>query len=1045
MWNSKRLLLLVASFFLFLTGYGFYATCLGGIDGLPPLPPEFWPEAPDVADLDPPPRPESMVNQKLAQAFGEHSDVLNLAIKLEAPARRMALATDEFKIAEGGRVELRPFRIALFGKTVGENGTPEINTIGCDVAYLTLDQPVSSMAEMGGRKITAAELRGNVKLVNNRRTPSADDDLSLLTQGPVYYQGDRHYIWTNQVVRLTDLQNRPKPTTITATGMDVYLTAESTPPPPSAANARKAKLDNVSGVDRVCLRADVEMHLYVDSRSGFLGDGKKAKAPPAVADAGHPPGKGPAAAEPGKAHVKIFTEGPFAYDVVKDHARFDVSPVPSRFPKHVEVVREQAEGRNDVLECEHLELQFRRKNGKTGPAPAANDGAVDMDIESAHATGDDVTLTSDAEKLEAHCSDLFYDARTKTSILRSEKGPADSPQTPKLLRAVKEGHVIYARELRLAEAEGTRQASALGPDGKIFMYDPKTGSFPLHAEWNDTLVSGKEGGFDCLTLTGNAIFMDEEHEQYLRGDSLKIWLRPAGDAGDKSASPEQRAKPHHLVARGHVRADSPDMHIQDPTEQLVIWFKDPPPVEGTTVAPIAVKGPPAAPAEGKQADPKPAASAAARTGPLVGTLTSAPNGRPADAAAPRKPINLSAHWVEAYVVRGEAKNDLERLWCKGTVRVLQDGATPEDRGVDIRGETLDLNHFPEGNVLLVTGNLGLVQMNKTSIIGPEINIDQRSNVAKVNGLGVMKMPATSDFNGKPLARPVEMVILWKESMLFDGKCAGFHGDVQAKQENSRLLCQQMQVYMDHAVSFREGEKGSQPAKVDRLICDGKVLIEERVFQAAKLESYRRLAAPVLALDNADGKANAPGPGMVHILQRGTDDAGAPGPAAGGRPKPPAKGPPNADPLKLTRVAFRDRLFGNNAQRTVVFFGDVRVLHLPTDDPDVKVDLDHLPEGCMYLTCEQLRVFSDASKSQQMEARGRVTVQGKDFYALADVLKYNEDKEQVILEGSEGSPAKLLRYTKGPTYEPDKFTGQKIFFWRRTNDVRIENGQGISTP
>src|SRR5205823_2201516 len=114
-------------------------------------------------------------------------------------------------------------------------------------------------------------------------------------------------------------------------------------------------------------------------------------------------------------------------------------------------------------------------------------------------------------------------------------------------------------------------------------------------------------------------------------------------------------------------------------------------------------------------------------------------------ARTKKPVNLSARSIEAYILRGDSKNDLERVWCEGTVRVLQDPTVPEDKGVDIRGETLQLNHFPEGDVLVVTGNLALVQMNKSSIIGPEITIDQKTNVAQVHGLGVMKMPVGTNF------------------------------------------------------------------------------------------------------------------------------------------------------------------------------------------------------------------------------------------------------------------------------------------------------------
>ena len=43
MWTPKRVLILVGGFALFLVGYAIYSYFLGGIDGLPPLPPEMLP------------------------------------------------------------------------------------------------------------------------------------------------------------------------------------------------------------------------------------------------------------------------------------------------------------------------------------------------------------------------------------------------------------------------------------------------------------------------------------------------------------------------------------------------------------------------------------------------------------------------------------------------------------------------------------------------------------------------------------------------------------------------------------------------------------------------------------------------------------------------------------------------------------------------------------------------------------------------------------------------------------------------------------------
>src|SRR5207248_4777743 len=181
---------------------------------------------------------------------------------------------DEFKpVPEGkhkGQILLQPFSVAIFGKG------SEINTIRSQEAYLTFDHPISSISEIGRAKIVAAELNGGVEISNNRSTPERrDDDLFLYTDGPVFYDDPRHLIWTDAVVRLQDMQSKPKPMIITAIGMDVLLTPPENVPAGGNATiaavdkknakvtpARRNPPETVSGVDRITLRTQVQMDLH---------------------------------------------------------------------------------------------------------------------------------------------------------------------------------------------------------------------------------------------------------------------------------------------------------------------------------------------------------------------------------------------------------------------------------------------------------------------------------------------------------------------------------------------------------------------------------------------------------------------------------------------------------------------------------------------------------------------------------------------------------------------------------------------------------------
>src|SRR5262249_47959460 len=113
-----------------------------------------------------------------------------------------------------------------------------------------------------------------------------DDDLTLTTRGPVYYEESRQLIWTAEFVRIVDEQNKDgkNPTIIEAVGMNVYLESEAEDKKAEIARQNKKEsaksgtnhkekerlAGNISGVKAVALRSDVDMRLYVDSHNGFL-------------------------------------------------------------------------------------------------------------------------------------------------------------------------------------------------------------------------------------------------------------------------------------------------------------------------------------------------------------------------------------------------------------------------------------------------------------------------------------------------------------------------------------------------------------------------------------------------------------------------------------------------------------------------------------------------------------------------------------------------------------------------------------------------------
>jgi hypothetical protein len=104
---------------------------------------------------------------------------------------------------------------------------------------------------------------------------------------------------------------------------------------------------------------------------------------------------------------------------------------------------------------------------------------------------------------------------------------------------------------------------------------------------------------------------------------------------------------------------------------------------------------------------------------------------------------------------------------------------------------------------------------------------------------------------------------------------------------------------------------------------------------------------------------------------------------------------------------------------------------------------------MTLSCNKLRAVSrrlDANTvAQEFEATDRVRLKGKlasgEFSGQSDLVKYDESKDQLILEGQNGNLATLSRQlAPGRPKEPVK--AQRIWYWRSENRVKLDGTDQI---
>ncbi|MCE9534666.1 MAG: hypothetical protein K8T89_26625, partial [Planctomycetes bacterium] len=552
MWTPRRMILVAVGVLLFGGGFTLYSQLFGWIDGLPPLPDTYSQEQVDGAKVPELPGGTTPIQTRLRQAFGPNCVEQAYNLKFEAREKGLLFAASDAKILEDGRVLLQQMSIAVFGKV-----NREISTIHADRAWLTFEKPVSKLDDMGTNKLKSAELqadpdfptsdvrKGKIHIINNRRTADPDDDMILRTPGPLYYREEpkstEPHIWTLNSVELVDRQNRPLPSqkdaqvslpTVTAEGLRVFLTPE---PPKSPAGTPPKKLanspsDSRGGVDRIELDRNVLMNIWTESRN-MLGGGNEKN------DASKAPVPKKATVQPAdKVLLTIQTNGPFYYDMIKDFAHFEVpAQRDPNIQEYVKVTRRSKGTSEDTLTSDFLDVQFKRRRAATPttpgqpppkPVPVAKspDGSTssenDLDIETMHAWGKNIAVSSDEESLFAYGFDLVYDARIKQTTIKGAP-----------MHAVKEGNLIRAPELIMANLDDKEKqhARARGP-GVVGMgeFDPKTQEHGRQAYWQDWLIftKVKEQGrdLDLITLSGSARFIDTLNEQKLNGRVLKLWM-----------------------------------------------------------------------------------------------------------------------------------------------------------------------------------------------------------------------------------------------------------------------------------------------------------------------------------------------------------------------------------------------------------------------------------------------------------------------------------------------------------------------------------------
>jgi hypothetical protein len=313
------------------------------------------------------------------------------------------------------------------------------------------------------------------------------------------------------------------------------------------------------------------------------------------------------------------------------------------------------------------------------------------------------------------------------------------------------------------------------------------------------------------------------------------------------------------------------------------------------------------------------------------------------------------------------------------------------------------------------GDLAQLLLGKCYVLAPQIQRSATASRLWVDGPGAFRLECGLVLEGQK----GPLTVHWTRGLNVTGPVVEVVGGIQAEQGSARLVCRTLHVAFAQPLSLHEGQANSEPATVQDLI-GSDFLLQHFEYKNDRAVRYQRAQGKEghLQLDEGSSLLLA-GPGSYRQAK-----------AEGAR-------------FHLTDLSFSGRL--DRRKDTLRAWGNCHLVEMPAKDPAQKIDLaqmltETLPEGVFYLRADCMRV-----RGGQVEADGRVYVQGRTFYARADRVKFDRSKGRLILDGRASGEASLYQSVPGHPY--DVITGETIHYNVNVGQVIIDRPaiKGVSRP
>ncbi|HEV3338700.1 MAG TPA: hypothetical protein VG125_00025 [Pirellulales bacterium] len=989
---------IAGSFVLVVTAY-----CLYSLAAVPFIEPEYKAESQgDITEEELKKARESVTKQRadLGRWFKEGDWELTSPKIIETPQGKLLLKEYHPNPNDAHEITLHPCTMIFMPEGRFENEEERLRRAivlrSPDGATLRFAEPIDLKKGQIGSKITAGNMPGKVTIRSEQRSPGPEDDLLLVTER---VKLDNDIISTPQLVEFFYGPNHGR-------GREMRLALTTA--------AEKAAQPTLPAAKHFELARDVYMRMEsadIDVFPGAQGQRPQEKA----ANSGPP-----------KPPVEITCQGTF---------QFDMRTYVATFHKHVDVLRLNRDLPSDQLTCERLAIHFEEDPTAAPADPSQGKSTPKLRPRLIVADGNPVKLDSRSNGVEARGRRLEYDVQNRNGKLfdNEEATLRQNDPTTKLVRE------IHARELEFE----SDPASPSGPPRRIDARGkgwlrgapPSNPAEQIYVRWTSRLTFYPFEGSQVLSIRGGA-HVDMADTGALEADEIHVWLQkaPPGAATPSfGGSPgEGGLVPEKMLARGHVKPNSPQ--LEGIVRQMNVWFAK---VEPAPVAagPAPDPAPPPEPEKKKEDGPP------SQRWHVSGDL-----------------LNVQARFragqteVTEVTLDGDARcAEIPLLARPG--QPLPPTQKPEQPLV-ITGEQFHLvQPTPETATVQITGRPARAVAQGMTLVGGSdkqtgtIHLQRATNQLWIPGEGSVSLPIDQDMEGRKLANPQPLTVVWQGRMDFDGLIAHFQKDVVAFNDEVTLKTPDMQVVFNEPVRFDGSQKGTR-TQMERLICRQGVDLDHRQKQGPRCTSWERMKAKDLTYEYSSGDMEAGGPGWITRtwLDDGSSSTPVPAPQAkkGSAKKPAAMPPKPRMRLLYLHATFDDKMTGNQRRETVNLHRRVEAVYGPvqrwqsTIDPNYR---ERLGEEGFVLDCDQLQVARegisrDNQSAMELNGTGNILIVGYDFTARARNVHYSSRKDMLVLSGDGRVPASFYRQQRNGS-TPTEFSADRIQYQPKSQDLKVD--------